>query len=176
MAVVDHRTAQPYAQPTRENLFPFLMLEIKSEATGGGLYAAENQAVGSGVHSVSSLRWLLEQAFPGDTPKPANAVAFTGAITPRMAVFYVVWFSEKQQHYVVSKFQNICFTEGPEKPDIQQCRNIMNNVLDYGLQVRQAIIRKALSRLDLIPAHWKKSRAASAISETASVSSLTENT
>lgn len=37
-----HRTAQPYTQPIRENLFPFLMLEIKSEATDGVLYAVEN--------------------------------------------------------------------------------------------------------------------------------------
>ena len=40
--------ARPYTQPTRENLFPFFMIEIKSEATGSTLYVAENQAATSG--------------------------------------------------------------------------------------------------------------------------------
>ncbi|KAL8709386.1 MAG: hypothetical protein Q9220_005880 [cf. Caloplaca sp. 1 TL-2023] len=166
MAVVDHRTAQPYAQPTRENIFPFLMLEVKSEATGGVLYAAENQAVGSGVHSVSPLRWLLEEAAPAKAPKTADVVAFTRAISPRAAVFYVVWYSKKKSRFIMSKFSDISFLNGPKRPDIQNCRNVMKNVLDYGVNVRQVIIRNALADLSPNPPHWKKSRSASSIAET----------
>ncbi|KAL9040668.1 MAG: hypothetical protein Q9214_004393 [Letrouitia sp. 1 TL-2023] len=166
IAVVDHRTAQPYAQPTRENIFPFLMLEVKSEATGGVLYTAENQAVGSGVHSVSSLRWLLEEASPAEAPKTTDAVAFTGAVSPRTAVFYIVWYSEKKNRYIMSKFSDVSFLNGPKLPDIQNCRNVMNNVLDYGVNVRQVIIRNALADLSPTPLHWKKSRSASSITET----------
>lgn len=176
MAVVDHRTAQPYTQPTRENLFPFLMLEIKSEATGGVLYVAENQAVGGGVHSVRSLRWLLAQAFPSEVPAATDAVAFTGAISPRAAVFYILWYSEKKERYIMSKFRNVSFMEGPERPDIQQCKNVMKNMLDYGLDVRQPIIKKALARLNPVPPYWKKSRPASAITETPPTSFVTEET
>lgn len=64
VAVVDHRVARPYTPPTRESLFPFYMIEIKSEATGGTLYVAENQAAISGAHSVHSLLWLRSQADP----------------------------------------------------------------------------------------------------------------
>ena len=163
IAVVHHRTAQPYAQPTRENMFPFLMLEVKSEATGGVLYAAENQAVGSGVHSVSSLRWLLEEASPAEAPKTTDAVAFTGAVSPRAAVFYIVWYSEKKNRYIMSKFSDVSFLNGPKRPDIQNCRNVMKNVLDYGVNVRQVIIRNALADLSPTPLHWKKSRSASSI-------------
>jgi hypothetical protein len=163
MAVVDHRTAQPYTQPTRENLFPFLMLEIKSEATGGVLYVAENQAVGSGVHSVGSLRWLLAQAFPSEVRPPTDCVSFTGAITPRLAIFYIVWYSERKQMFIMSKIKTISFMDGPERPDIQSCKNIMNNIFDYGLGFRQKLIREALEKLDPVPPGWKKSRAASAI-------------
>lgn len=87
MAVVHQQMARPYAQLTRENLFPFLMLEIKSEATGGTLYVAENQAVGCGVHSIQSLRWLLKKALPSDVPAVTDAAAFTVAISSRPAVF-----------------------------------------------------------------------------------------
>ena len=176
MAVVDHRRAQPYSQPTRENLFPFLMLEIKSEATGGVLYVAENQAVGSGVHSVESLRWLLKQAFPSQVPATTDAVAFTGAVSPRAAVFYITWYSERRQRYIMSKFRHVSFMEGPERPDIQQCKDAMNNILDYSLNIRQSTIKKALAKLKHIPAHWKKSRPASVITETPTTSLVAEET
>ena len=166
MNVVDHRTAQPYTQPTRENLFPFLMLEVKSEATGGVLYVAENQAVGSGVHSVESLRWLLSEAFPTQVLNDTDAVAFTGAVSPRAAVFYILWYSEKDRCHFMSKFKNVCFLEGPDKPDIQQCKNVMKSMLDYGVKVRQPAIRRALAQLNPVPSHWKKSRAASTVTET----------
>ena len=166
MGVIDHRTAQPYTQPTRDNLFPFLMLEIKSEAAGGSLYVAENQAVGSGVHSVGSLRWLLTQAFPSEVPATTDAVAFTGAVSPRAAVFYITWWSEKRHRYIMSKFRSVSFMEGPERPDIQQCKNVIKNMLDYGLSVRKSIIKKALVQLNPIPTYWKKSRSAPTITET----------
>ena len=176
MAVVDHRTAQPYTQPTRENLFPFLMLEVKSEATGGVLYVAENQAVGSGVHSVESLRWLLRQASPSEVPAATDAVAFAGAVSPRAAVFYILWYSEDEQRYIMSKFSNVSFMEGPKRPDIQQCKDVIKNVLDYGIEVRQPVIRKALAQLNPAPSYWKKSRSATSITERAPTSVDAEET
>ena len=112
--LVDRRIAQPYTQPTPEKLFPFLMLEVKSEASGGGLNVAENQAVGSGVYSVRSLRWLITQAFASEVPATTDAVASTGAVSPRAAVFCVVWWSEKRHRYIMPKFRNVSFMEGPE--------------------------------------------------------------
>lgn len=76
-------------------MFPFVMLEVKSEATGGMLYVAENQAVGSAVHSVESLRWLLAQAFPYEVPAATDAVAFTGAVSLQAAVFLPIRYSEE---------------------------------------------------------------------------------
>ncbi|KAL9134499.1 MAG: hypothetical protein Q9175_004315 [Cornicularia normoerica] len=84
VAVVDHRVARPYTQPTRESLFPFYMIEIKSEATGGTLYVAENQAAISGAHSVHSLLWLRSQADPTrnsvETWTAKDAVTFVNNI------------------------------------------------------------------------------------------------
>ena len=60
--VINHPVARPYMQPARGNTFPFLMVEIKSEPTGGTLYVAENQAAGSGSYSVNALLWLLKEA------------------------------------------------------------------------------------------------------------------
>ncbi|KAL9591956.1 MAG: hypothetical protein Q9179_007199 [Wetmoreana sp. 5 TL-2023] len=60
--VTSHLKARPYAQPAKGDTFPFLIFELKSEATGETLYAAENQAAGSGFHSVNALLWLLQEA------------------------------------------------------------------------------------------------------------------
>ncbi|SLM35686.1 hypothetical protein LPUS_00410 [Lasallia pustulata] len=165
IAVVDHRTAQPYTQPTRENLFPFYMLEIKAEPTGGVLCAAENQAVGSAVHSVELLRWLLSKALPSEVLKATDAVAFAAAVTPRAAVFYICWYSEKDQRHFMSKFKFVSFMEGPDKPDIQECRNVTKSIIDW-VVARQATIKKAVAKLNPPPPHWKMSRPASAVVET----------
>ena len=51
----------PAMLPTaRRNTFPALSVELKAESAGGVLTTAEAQTAGSGLHSVSSMRWLLE--------------------------------------------------------------------------------------------------------------------
>ncbi|KAI0804209.1 hypothetical protein GGR55DRAFT_681807 [Xylaria sp. FL0064] len=173
MAVINHRTAQPYTQPTRDNILPFLALEVKSEATRGVLYVAENQAVGSGAHIVASQRWMLRQAFPSKDPVATDAVAFVGAISQRTSVFYVVWYSDKKDRYVMSKIKTISFME---TSDIQPCRNLVNNIIDYGSKERLPLIKEALAKLDPVPSHWKKSRLPSVIAETPSASYSEEET
>jgi hypothetical protein len=151
MAVVDHRTAQPYTQPTRETLLPFMTFECKSDATGGSLYVAENEAAGSGVHIVASQRWLQRQAFPSKVLAATDAVAFVAAVSPRTAVFYAVWYSEKKGCYVMSKALIISFMEPSH---IQRCRDFINNVMDDASGRRVALIREALAQLDPSPPAW----------------------
>lgn len=150
------------------------MLEVKSEATGGTLYVAEHQAVSSGVHSVESLRWLLKQAFPSQVPPATDTVAFTGAVSARAAVFYILWYSVTEQCHIMSKFCNVSFLEGLPRPDIQQCRNVIKSMIEYGVDVRQLVVRKALVQLNPPPPHWKKSRAADVSNDTPPSSSDTQ--
>ncbi len=164
VAVVDHRLARPYTQPTRENLFPFFMIEIKSEATGGTLYVAENQAATSGAHSVHSLLWLRSQADPSRTRSSTDSVVFTATVSQREAVFHVHWFSPKDDKVYMSYLDSFAFMKDL---DIQGCRDLVKNILDYGLEVRQPIIRDALKLLHPIPKRWKGARLASVITDVA---------
>ncbi|KAI4189120.1 MAG: hypothetical protein LQ348_003845 [Seirophora lacunosa] len=163
MAVIDHRAAQPYTQPTRDNCFPFMALEFKSEATGGSLYVAENQGVSSGVHMVASRRWLLKQAYPSKDLVATDAVAFVVAISPRTGVFYAVWYSDEKNRYIMSKIRVVSFMESF---DIQRCRDIVQHIAEYGLGTPLLAIRKALAELDPPPPHWKRARSASSVSNT----------
>ncbi len=164
IAVVDHRVARPYTQPTRENLFPFLMIEVKSEATGGTLYTAESQAAVSGAHSVHALRWLLSQACPSRTLSSTDSVVFTAAVSQRIVVFHVIWYSSENGSIYMSHIDTLAFMK---ESDIQECSDLIKNIVDYGLKIRQPIIRDALKALHPIPQQWKKARPANAIEDTA---------
>ena len=50
-----------------DNCYPFLALELKSEAAGGTFLYAERQAAGSFASCVNSMHWLLEEAYPSQT-------------------------------------------------------------------------------------------------------------
>ncbi len=88
-SVIAHPVARLYAQPARGNNFPFLMVEMTSESAGGTIYVAENQAAGSGSHSVNALLWLLKEAGTYDSSSLKDTIAFTITMSHREAIFYL---------------------------------------------------------------------------------------
>ena len=172
-AVADHRAARSRTQPTRDNINPFLAIEFKSEATGGTIWVAENQAAGSAAHIVHSLRWLLSQASPSRTCSNTDSVAFTSSLTQRTAVFHVAWYSEEERRIIMSYINDYSFMKDS---DIQGCRSIVKNILDYGEDVRKPVVKKALGELFPFPTGWKVSRPVGAISDTPPTSFADEET
>lgn len=172
-AVADHRAARSRTQPARDNIQPFLAIEFKSEATGGTIWVAENQAAGSAAHIVNSLRWLLSQASPSRTYSDTDSVAFTSSMTQRTAVFHVAWYSEEERRIIMSYIDDYSFMKDP---DIQGCRNIINNILDYGEDIRKPVVKKAFGDLFPFPTDWKISRPANTISDTPPTSFASEQT
>ncbi|KAL9130259.1 MAG: hypothetical protein Q9217_001509 [Psora testacea] len=166
-AIADHAVARPYAQPARGNKFPFLALEIKSEATGGTLWHAGNQAAGSGTYCVNAMLWLLRQASPTQTRSITDSVAFTGAATHREILFHVHYYSEADQLFYMSYFQRFSTTD---PADVQGCHDLVKNILDYGLTTRQEKIKTALALLFPLPDHWKQPRPDSTIPSTPATS------
>lgn len=166
-AVADHPFARPYTQPARGNKFPFLALELKSEATGGTLWHAENQAAGSGSHCVNALRWLLEQASPTQVIPVTDCVAFTSGITHRDVIFFVHYYSEEKGCFYMSYLQRFSTTD---PADIQRCHSVVKNILEYGIDSRQAKIKDALKQLFPIPQAWNVSRPAPTTSSTTAAS------
>ena len=151
--VVDHVFARPYTQPARGNKFPFLVFELKSEATGGTLWHAENQAAGSGTCCVSGLLWLLKQADPERTRRLTDSIAFSVTVTQRVSVFYVHYYVEEEQRFYMSYISKIWNTD---PIDIQRCHDIVKNILEYGVTIRQQMIKDAFSLLFPIPNHWNR--------------------
>ena len=157
-AIVDHRTATPYTRPTRSNCFPFLMFELKSEAAGGTLWQAENQAAGCGAHSVKSMRWLFREAYSSETPPIVDTVAFTVAATHREAVYHVHFYSDVDETFYMSCIGTF-FTL--DDAGIRKSNNIIENILEHGLGTRQQKIRGVLGDMEHCLERWKPSRRAS---------------
>lgn len=153
--VITHPVARPYTQPARGSTFPFLMVEMKSEAAGETIYVAENQAAGSGSHSVNALLWLLLEAGTYDSSSLTDTIAFTITISHREAIFYLHWYSAVDRRYYMSFLDSYSSVIAK---DIRACNNTVKNIIDYGLGARKAAIGTALEALFPFPQHWKQAR------------------
>lgn len=165
MSLVTHLRSG-YTQPTAENVFPFLLVEIKSEAKKGTIWHAENQAAGGGAHCVNSIRWLLHEAEGSSTPEvdPTKTLAFSICLTARQALLYVHSYSPKNQQFLMSFVQSYI----PTRPvDIQECNRHVKNISDFALNIRRLEIDNSLDALHPPPDSWpSKKRVHSTASST----------
>lgn len=169
--VITHPVARPYAQPARGSTFPFLMVEMKSEAAGGTIYVAENQAAGSGSHSVNALLWLLREAGIYDSSSLTDTIAFTITMSHREAIFYLHWYSEANRRHYMSFLESYSSVTAT---DIRACNNTVKNIIDHGLGARRTAIGTALEALFPFPQPWKQARPPSTAPSTPATSSAVE--
>ena len=169
--VINHVVARPYTQPARGNTFPFFMIEMKSEPAGGTLYVAENQAAGSGSHSVNALLWLHKEAGLADNLSVIDTVAFSAVVSHRQAIFYMHWYSEDDSRFCMSYLKSYSTME-PQ--DVRACNGIVTNIIKDALGPRRKRIGDILEALSSPPEHWKRGRPAGT-SRSASRTSFTED-
>ncbi len=164
LTAADHAKVRPYSQPTRENLFPSFLVEVKSEATGGTLYAAEGQLATAGFHRVSSLMWILDQIEPNRTWSSCDALVFSVAVSQREAIAHVHYYNPENDTFYMSYIDSFYFAKDV---DLQGCRDHIKNVVEWLLEIQQPAVRDALKALRPIAKAWKKARSASAVTDAA---------
>lgn len=81
--VLSHPTARPYVRPATGGTFPGFMIEMKADSTSGTFWHAENQAAGSGSHSVNALIWLLNEARLPETSLLMDTISFSAVVSHR---------------------------------------------------------------------------------------------
>ena len=149
--VLDHPQAQKYTQPGTGNILPFITVELKSEATGGTLFHAENQAAGSGTYSVRAMEWLLDQAKAES--KPVDSVAFSIAATGRLVVLSIHWFSPEDKTYYMSYVKSFTTTD---KEHVQACHSTVKNIVDWAVDDRHDKLKTTLQTLFPYTNQWSK--------------------
>ena len=147
--VIDQPAARPYTQPAKGNCLPFLVFEFKAEGSGGTMWQAENQAAGSGSHCVKAMRWLLQEAYRSEDLSIQDSIAFSICATQREALFYVHWYSQEDDIYYMSWIATC-----ESMRHVEMSNHLTENIVRWGLEIRQARIREALGRLSPIPGHW----------------------
>lgn len=160
--VIDHPQAQPYTQPGTGNVLPFLIVELKSEATGGTLYHAENQAAGSGTYSQRAMEWLLDQAKAPQQNRETDTVTFSITGTGRLVILSVHWHSLKDQMYYMSYVKGFLSSE-PEQ--IQACHSTVKNIIEWGLGKRRSKLGDVLQQLFPLTQQWTEKRTITAAAE-----------
>lgn len=168
LSTADHFEVRPYSQPTRENLFPSFFIELKSEASGGTLYVAENQLAAAGAHRIQSLIWLLNKVNPLRKRSSADALVFSAAISQREAIAHVHYYNPEKKQFYMSFIRSFPFAM-----DVQGCHTYSKNIVDWLLNIQQPIIRELLLKLRPSIKAWKKGRSASTIADTDAAKSFT---
>lgn len=155
-AVIDHRAARWLTQPAKGNCFPFLVCEMKSEAMGGTLWHAENQAAGSAACCVNAMRWIYREAHASEDQPVVDTISFSACVNHRLLVFHVHWYSAAENRNYMSWIATF-----ETMRHVQQCNHVVLNIFHHCLGSRQTKIREALALLYPIPEHWKQARPAS---------------
>ena len=158
LSVADLPQVRPYSQPTRENLFPSRLIELKSEASGGTLYAGEGQTALDGAHRVRSQLWLLDQIDPTATRSCIDAIVFSPVVSQRETVTHVHYYNPEDGNIYMSYVDDFSFRKDP-----QGCRNHNKNLSEWLVKVQQPIIRDMLRRVHPVMKSWKKGRPISAV-------------
>ena len=158
LEIADHPAMRPYSQPTSEALFPSYLREIKSEARGGSIHAAEGDLASAGAHRVNSWLWVLDQLEPTRKRSAADAIIFSDAVTQRELVAYVHYFNPKDGLFYMS-----CIDQFHFRKDMLGCQDHVNNAMDWLLDVQQPMIRGALRRLQPVAKSWSTKRTANLV-------------
>lgn len=155
--VIDHSYAQKYTQPGTGNIMPYLTLELKSEATGGALWHAENQAAGSGTYCVRAMEWLLDQATFSQETGETDTVAFSISATGRLVVLSIHWHSLEDRAYYMSYVKSFMTTD---KEHIQACHSTVKNIVEWAVGKRHETLKQTLQTLFPLSDQWTQKRTA----------------
>ena len=149
MNILDNPPSSEFAQPSTGIYLPWLVVEMKSEGTGGTLLHTERQAAGSGTYAVRALQWLSDEAGAVLTPK--DTVAVSMAVSGRLVVLAIHWYSPEEGLYYMSKMRSFLVDR---KDDVQACHDALENIVKWGLETRFGKVREVLTLLDPIPSSW----------------------
>ena len=135
---------------------PFLVAELKSNATGGNTWHAQNQAAGSGTYCVSAMKWLLDQAHTSSSE--TDSAAFSLAASGSVVTLSIHWQSKEDRAYYMSYVKGFIPTD---MQHVQECHDMVKNIVEWGIGPRHKILKGVLQTFFPLPDHWTRKRTAS---------------
>lgn len=143
----DGLSAYRYTEISRGNSLPFFIWEVKSQATGGNIYHAVNQAITAGstlVQAAMLLAKLANKYSDQRLSEPENTIAFSLAIDTVTAQLNVHWYSPESFKFMTQPIQTFSLADPAAMPKLQQATK---NILDWGYRDRHKLIMDQLTVL-----------------------------
>jgi len=126
----------------------FMLVEFKT--SHGPMFAAVNQAAGSGTaasYATATLYRLANSGTPTSTDAAVASIAYTHAINGKYGTLYLCWAQEQPLQYN----HKPVYTYNLQDPNaVRSIRNIVHNNMAWGLGARYELQEKCLrSIIDL---------------------------
>ena len=147
LCLMSHPIMRPYARPTASTIFPFLVVELKSQSRGGSEWVAENQNAGSCAHSANSLVTLYNWSHSKPKVELLKTFAFSCLVDYKRAAIYVHWCTNEGQRQYLSTVVGDYHFRQPS--DVKDFRAALRNIIDFGVDTRRIEIKEALKELCL---------------------------
>jgi len=128
------------SHPVRDVWWPFLVLEAKSQLSGGTHWAADNQCAGSGASLVRAVESLQRAACStSDVP----VLAFSVSVDAAMATLHVHWHNPDavDQQWVMQQIESYMLSRPAE---VKKFLSHTKNIIEWGMKSRLDDIKSAL--------------------------------
>lgn len=143
---VDLHREQVCPHNEEQALFPFLVVEWKSDLPGGTSMQGKDQAIRDGAAAVHSMHCLYDAC--GAIATPAQTAVFSAVVTSRMIDLRIHWRQQEgdEVFWNTKRFES-GFLE--REDDMLMIRRSMKNILDWTQGPRLDEIRRQLAGLGL---------------------------
>jgi hypothetical protein len=132
-------------------LHPFIVLEWKSNATGGTQFDAQNQAARSAAALVHAQSMLYAAAQNGGLGNPADTACFSCTIDSATAYLWIHWRQEKgdppSPHYHMELLYQLFLND---REAVWKLRRMIDNVFEWGMGERLDRVKATLDQIGSI--------------------------
>ena len=134
-----------FATPYNDLRFPFLVVEIKSQATDGSIRVATNQAAGAGAISMNGILELISRSSGLEDFDLNNPLFFSVTMDQNVACVNVHWIGRKSgtnEHTL--HLEELRMLPLRYNDSIQVLQRAIKNIYDYASDSRLQLILSAL--------------------------------
>ena len=143
---IDEESQCRLSKTTGDVYWGFFIVEFKSQATGGTIWAATNQCAGAGSACTNALDRMLKTATGNDSSARSDSICFSLAIDGQTASLHVHWHDNSAQDFYCSRVQSyfLYHVDG-----VKDLKADIDRILRWGIDARLTAIKSALDRFFL---------------------------
>lgn len=129
------------SQTASQLFWCFFMVEIKSQSTGGTIWAATNQCAGAGSTCTNAIHRMLKTVHTSGTGVRSDSISFSMAIDNLSAYLFAHWTDDAARKFYCGRVRHYALFEAQ---GILNIKRDIESVISWGLNTRLPMIKSAL--------------------------------